>query len=54
MRCEKYSRILLGDVGPADAEKMAFKVLRAIFLFSKVFPLLVGSVLTRYVNKLLI
>ena len=30
LRCEKYYRILLGEMGPVEAEIMAFKVLRAV------------------------
>ena len=31
LRCEKYFRILLGAVGPVEAEKMAFKVFTGDF-----------------------
>ena len=31
LRCEKYYRILLGAVGPVEAEKMPFKVFTGDF-----------------------
>ena len=54
LRCEKSFIILLGAVGPVEAEKMAFKVSWAIFLcFPHVISLPVGPVWTSFVKKML-